>query len=319
MIAAVAALAGCPGQENNSAESGIRVHFAEVHVNERPAVLGKSTGLIESPIAAGPARAVARSISARAVPLDTGGYAHTALEYHEITDNASHGLSMYRMYLVVDHVELVPCASLSQLPMRLLNSLIPTASAHAGHGAEPVGGRSLGEANVIDVVTRDEYYLALGDLAVAPGRYCSVKVALGPAQDDSYGKPVPAAASADDPISTPDVPDLEGKIFALRADYCTTFDAGVCVGRARVDIDDAGLTLPDVQTIDFATPLEVSATKRNAFVAIGIAYGTWAHDVNVSLLASDMNERQKFADNIASSLHVFAKGLGGLPPNVSAE
>jgi len=319
ILAAVAALAGCPGQDDNSAESGIRIRIAEVHVEGKPAVLGKASGTGEVPLVAAQAREATGSLSARAVASATGGYAHTALENHEFTDNTSRVLSMYRMYLVVDRVELVPCASISQLPLRLLNSLIPTASAHAGHGAEPVGGRSMGKANVIDVVTRDEYYLPLGDLAVAPGRYCGAKVALGSAQDDSYGIPVPAAASADNPTSTPDVPNLVGKMFAMRADYCSTFDAGVCVGRTKVDIDDAGLLLPAVQTIDFATPLEVGGTKRNAFVAIGIAYGTWAHDVNVALLASDMNERQKFVNNMASSLHIYAKGLGDLPSNVSSE
>ncbi len=316
-------LVGCPGLEDNGSESGVRVRFAEVHVEDKPTVLGKVSGVTVLPVATSKVQDSANSLSASAVAIELGGYAHSSLERHDVTDNSGHVLSMYRMFLVVDQVELVQCVSIAQLPARLLTRLssifIPTASAHAGHGAEPVGGRSLGEANVINVVTRDEYYLALGDLAVAPGRYCSARVALGIAQDDAYGKVEAAVASTDNPVTSPEVPDLKGKMFALRADYCSTMDAGVCAGRTRVDIDDVGLTLPAIQTLEFATPLELSDSKRTAFVAIGIAYGAWAHDVNVSLLVSDINERQKFLNNMASSLHVYAKGLGDLSSNVSFE
>lgn len=312
-------LVGCPGLEDNGSESGVRVRFAEVHVEDKPTVLGKVSGVTVLPVATSKVQDSANSLSASAVAIELGGYAHSALERHDITDSSGQVLSMYRMFLVVDQVELVQCVSIAHLPARLLSIFIPTASAHTGHGAEPVGGRSLGEANVINLVTRDEYYLALGDLAVAPGRYCSARVALGFAQDNAHGKVEAAVASTDNPVTSPEVPDLKGKMFALRADYCSTIDAGVCAGRTRVDIDDVGLTLPTIQTLEFATPLELSESKRTAFVAIGIAYGAWAHDVNVSLLVSDINERQKFLNNIASSLHVYSKGLGGLPSNTSFE
>ena len=150
-----------------------------------------------------------------------GGYDTSNIEHHDITDNSSHLVSVYRAYVVLDEFQLVRCTSLSQFPRMLL-------------------------------------------------------------------------------------------------DYCSTTDgAGGCLGRSKIDIDDTGLTLPEEQTITFAQPLEIGGSVRHAYIAVGIAYGEWMHDVNAALLTSDMNERQKLFNNIASSLHVYSKGLGDLPANVA--
>jgi hypothetical protein len=302
-------LSGCPGQDDNVAEPGLSVHFAEVHVEQR--------------LSAGAAAQAASAVKANAVAVKSaaavaGGYDKASLEHHDIIDGSGHLLSLYRAYLVLDEIELVPCMSLAQLPRLLLDGLIPAARAHAGHGAEPVGGRALDKPNVIDIVTQDEYLLPLGDHAAAPGRYCGVRVWLARFAGDGYGQPATAPASQDDPTTVPDVPDLSGKAFALRADYCALDDgAGTCLMRAKVDIDDDGLTVPAALTLSLDQPLEVNATRRNAYVAIGIAYGEWVHDVDVSLLANDAYEKQKLFDNIAASIHVYSQGLGDLPVNVT--
>ena len=308
-IAAAVLLSGCPGQDDNYAESGLTVHFAEAPLEQQLSI----TSAAIAP--AGNTNVSASAVRALAISAP-GGYDFDNLEHHDIIDGNRHLFSMYRMYIVLDEIELVRCASLAQLPRMILNSIIPAASAHAGHGAEPVGGRSLDEPNVIDIVAQDEYILPLGDFAVAPGQYCGIQVSFTRLGSEGYGKPDAAPASGDDPISTPEVPDLTGKMFALRGDYCSTPDGlGGCVGCSSVDIDDAGLAIPEAQTVRFAHPLELSETHRYGYVAVGIAYGQWVHDVDVSLLSSDMNERQKLLNNIADSIHVYSTGLGDLPLN----
>lgn len=314
-VAAVFLLSGCPGLEENNIESGLTVHFAEVHLEQQLTTLAAGvTQVIASPEAAA-ADVSAGLVTALAISAP-GGYDFDNLEHHDIVDNNSHLFSMYRMYVVLDKVELVPCSSVSQLPKIIFNSIFPAAQAHAGHGAEPVGGRSLDKPNVIDIVTQDEYILPLGDLAAAPGKYCGLRVSFSRLGADSYGKPEPTPPSSDDPITSPEVPELSGKMFALRADYCSTPDgAGGCAGRTKVDIDDSGLVIPAARTVSFVQPLELSETRRSVYVAIGIAYGNWVHDVDVSILNSDLYERQKLLNNIADSIHVYSKGLGDLPIN----
>lgn len=310
IVASFATLYGCPGQDENKGESGLIVHFAEAHL-EQQLITSASTILTAS----------AQSdltVSANAVTTlaATGGYDRENLQHHDIIDNNNHLLSIYHAFLVLDEVELVACTSLSQLPLFLLNTLIPTASAHAGHGSEPVGGRGLDKPNVIDIVTQDEYILPLGDLSVSPGSYCGIRVSFTRAANAVYGKPDVIPASDDDPTTLPEVPDMTGKMFVLRADFCSTPDGiGGCAGRSKVDIDDTALELPSAQTLSFAQPLEVNETVRSAYVTVGIAYGQWVQDIDVSLLTSDLNERQKLLNNIANSVHIYANGLGDLPVN----
>ena len=301
LIIVLLLLSGCLGQEENSAQSGLTVHVAEVHVEAQTATAAKAS--------------VDALVQKAAV---AGSYDRANLEHHDIHDGAGHLLSLYRAYLVVDEIELVKCASVAALPRMLLNAIIPTAEAHAGHGSEPVGGRNLDKPNVIDIVTQDEYYLALGDVAVAPGDYCAMRVSLARLSGEAYGEPEVVAASTDEPTTVPGVPDLTGMIFSIRADYCAADDgAGNCLQHAKVDIDEYGFATPTVKTIAFSQPLVVAATRREAFVAFGIAYGEWVENIDVSLLPGDAGERQKLLDNIVGSLHVYAKGFGDLPINVT--
>lgn len=300
MFIAVLALAGCPGGDEEGVQSGLVLHLAEVHGETEPGgVPLDSTGVQNSAAV-------------------QGGYDQTQLEHHDIRDENGRFLSLYRAYLVLDRLELVPCTSLAQLPRRMIDTLIGTAEAHAGHGAEPVGGRSLDKPNVIDIVTQDGFILPLGDLAVAPGRYCGLRVSLVRLAGDAYGKPAFAAASNDDPITSPEVPDLAGKIFSIKADYCAEVDGvGECTRRVRVDVDDDALNEPAARTLDFDRPLDVNADLREVYIAVGIAYGDWLQDVNITLLTSDIAERQKVLDNIAASLHIHSQGLGELPANIA--
>lgn len=292
-------IAGCPGQDENSAQTGMEVHLHEVHVEDRnPSAMRKAS---------------MNKAAAIATLEATGGYDHLNLESHEITDAHTHVLALYRAYLVLDDLKLVKCSSVAELPRILLNGIIRTAAAHAGHGSVPVGGRALDKPNVIDIVTQEGYFLPLGDLAIAPGRYCGLKVSLARMGNEAYGKPAFAAASSDDPTTVPEVPEMSGKIFALRSDYCSADDgSGTCITRTKVDIDDGGLTAPTARTIDFTTPLEVNTALPEAYVALGIAYGEWGNNVDVSLLATDSNEVTKLMNNIADSIYLYSKGLGDI-------
>lgn len=297
IVAAAFATAGC--NEDNSIQSGITVHMAEVHTEARPG-----------------AAFVTPTIPPSAATIE-GGYDQANLEKHPIRDTNNRTLVLYRAYLVLNDLELVPCTSLAGLSRRLLDSLIPTASAHAGHGTEPVGGRSLDQPNVIDIVTQEGFILPLGDRAVAPGRYCGVRVALVRLAGEAYGEPEFAAASNDDPTTVPEIPDMSGRIFSIRADYCDeTNGSGECTRRVKVDVDDNGLTEPAARIIDFDQPLEVNELLREAYVIVGIAYGEWVQDVDVTQLGTSTAELQKLLDNIAASIHVNAIGLGDLPANI---
>lgn len=313
VLSVLLTLSGCPGVEENSATSGLVVHFAEVHMEDQQ---DEAAVPIKMRATQTPNFTSANLVTAASVAAP-GGYDHVNLEHHHIHDKNGKSLSIYRAYLVVDDLELIPCTSVVQLSRKLLNGLIPSAQAHTGHGSEPVGGRALDKPNVIDIVTQDEFILPLGDAAVAPGRYCGMRVSIVRLASEAYGKPTYLSPSSDDPTTMPEVPDLSGKTFALRADYCDTSDGdGVCTHRTKVDIDDVGLTTDISQTVEFDTPLVLSADWREAYVAVGIFYGEWVKDIDVTLLNSDAGERQKLLNNIAASIQVHEKGLGDLPPNI---
>lgn len=298
IIAGAAALCGC--NEDNSIESGLTVHLAELHTSARPG-----------------AEAVEVTVTPSS-DLVQGGYDQANLEKHPIRDVNGRSLALYRAYVVLDGLELVPCTSLASAPQRLLDALFPSAHAHAGHGSEPVGGRSLDKPNVIDIVTQEEFILPLGDLPIAPGRYCGVRVGLVRLAGEAYGKPDYAPASTDDPTTVPEIPEMAGRIVSIRADYCAQTDgSGLCTQRVKVDVDDGGLAEPGAVTLDFDQPLELSATLREAFLVVGIAHGEWVRNVDITRLDSDAGELQKLLDNIAASIHVYASGLGELPPNIA--
>lgn len=293
------ALQGCAGNDDNAAAEGLVLHVAQTHYQKNEVV--------------------------GATELAAGGYAQNALEHHTLRDQNGVELSLYRTYLVLDDIRLLPCTSLTQLPARLLNFVLPSAMAHAGHGSEPVGGRALDKPNVIDLITQDGFILPLGDAAIAPGRYCDVQVSLTRLAGDGYGQLPFVAASNNDPISEPEVPEMSGRIFAMRADYCAVRNAAQqngtqpCLQRQQVNIDDACLTAPLTQTLSLLTPLDINTTLREAYITIGIEYDGWLANIDATLLANDVNERQKLLDNISASLRVFNQGLGDLPPNISGD
>jgi hypothetical protein len=299
VLAAALALGGCLGMTSDEIETGLTLHLAEAHGEAKPD---------EEPL---------ELTGTPDAPGMTGGY-DAAAEHHTVPDGTGRLVSLYRAYVVLARPELVPCPSIAALPGRLMDALVPSAYAHAGHGAEPVGGRALDKPNVIDLVTRDDFLLPLGDAATSPGRYCGVRVGPARPTGETYGKPDFAPASADDPTTDPGVPDLAGRAFALRGDYCTATDGGgLCTLRAKVDVDDAGLDLPPAVALDFDAPLVLDGTRREGYVAVGIAYGEWLQGVDAARLASDAGARQALLDAVAASLHVRYAGLGDLPLSVA--
>jgi hypothetical protein len=284
-------ISGCPGLAENERSTGLVVHLAETHQDLSGHGAGSNTGAA------------------------TGGYAYDQLEYHTLRDTQGTRLSMYRAYLILDNITLMPCSSLSYFFEKAFAQLISTAHAHGGHGTAPVSGRALDQPNVIDIITREEYILPLGDLAIAPGRYCGATVTLTPLNTAGYGVPTPAAASQDDPITQPEVPNLLGKRWAISADYCVSEVDGICQQRAKIDIDNTALTAPDTYQIHLTEPLIIHADLPESYLAIGINYGNWLDGVDVTLLNVSIAERQKLQDNIRQSFFIYDQGLGELPPN----
>jgi len=296
LLAALVLLGGCPGLEDNDVNTGLVLHVAETHVQARPGAPDVDVGTLPS------------------APDMTGGYAQSSLEHHPIEDLNGRAVSIYRAYVTLDNIELVPCVSLSEL---LLGILVNRAYAHAGHGSEPVGGRSLDRANIIDIVTQEGFILPLGDVAIAPGRYCGVRASVVRAAGDAYGLPAYQPASLDNPTTAPEVPYMAGRMVSLRADYCAAVNGtGQCTQRVNVDIDDDGLSEPLRRTYDIDPPLELSAARPEAFIVIGIAHGEWLDGLDATTLTSDANARQTLLENIANSVHVNARGLGALPANL---
>jgi hypothetical protein len=291
------ALGGCGN--DNLIESGLSVHLGETHTEARPGENINTPDIIPS----------AAQVQ--------GGYDQANLEKHPVRDINGRTLSIYRAYVVVDNLELLPCPQIADLPVWLLDLVFPVARAHAGHGSEPVGGRSLDKPNVIDIVTQEGFVLPLGNSALAPGRYCGIRVGLVRLASEGYGQPQPVPASTESPTTRPEVPYLPGSIFAIRADYCAQTNAtGQCLQRVKVDIDDGGLAEPLARTIPFDQPLELNDANREIYVVLGIAYGEWVSNLDVTLLATDQGETGKLLANIADSIHVNATGLGDLPVNI---
>jgi hypothetical protein len=296
-------LTACPGTDDNQQTEGLTVHWGETHYSA-----------VENSSQPAPA---------------SGGYAQAQLEHHDIRDQNGIQLSVYRAYLVINQLELVPCTSIAQQPYKHfdasfaqtvfsflkpgLHFFIPNAFAHAGHGIEPVGNRGLDKPNVIDITTQDQFTLALGDAPIAAGRYCDIKVSLVRLSQDAYGKPDPIAASQNDPITTPEIPDMSGRMFSLRADYCATREEDDCLHRERVDIDDTGLSEPLTETIALKSPIEISRTLDEIYIIVGIDYSQWLENIDIKQLSQSHTERQKLAQNIYRSFHVYGQGLGELP------
>ncbi|MGH8530496.1 MAG: hypothetical protein ACRETN_11770 [Nevskiales bacterium] len=314
VLGAVFTLSACPGGSGDSSiEPGISVRFAEVHM--------------ESKDGEGHHAKQTTAASASTAPEDDfkhggshgGGYNHDGLEHRHASDTNGKGLSLYRIYLVLNQLQLVQCASVARVPGLLLDRLLGVAYAHGGNAPGPVGGRALDQPNVIDLMALDDQTLVLGDAALAPGRYCGVRVSLVRLAGGAYGKPEFVADEGDPPV--PGHPDMAGKAFAIKADYCSqrglpteTVPNGPCIERATADvIDDGSAVIPAFVEMSFDHPLVLSSDNRKGHMRLGIAYGGWVHDVDITKLGSDPAERQKVLNNILASVHVDAAGLGPLP------
>ncbi len=303
-------LAACPGGGSNEIMPGVRVRFAEIHMEAQDSAVHDATAAsAKQTEPASPAPEPAADFKA--------GYDHD-FDHHHVSDKNGSGFAMYRIYLVLDQLQLVQCPSLARGPGLLLNGLLGVADAHEGGGPEPVGGRALDKPNVIDLLAQDNTTLALGDAAIQPGRYCGARVSLVRLAGDAYGKPAFVADEGDPPA--PGHPDMAGKAFAIKADYCSQHGVptevlpnGPCVELSTVDVDDGGTIIPAFLERSFDHPLVLTSANREGHVRLGIAYGDWVHDVDITKLGSDAAERQKLLDNILESIHLHAVGRGAPP------
>lgn len=297
-------LISCGGE--NHIESGISIQVGETHSETLPGDDYATPSLLPNNASV------------------NGGYDSLSLEKHPLRDITGRVVSLYSAYVVIDEVQLRPCSSLAEGAARMLRGvaglIVPAAYAHAGHGSEPLGGRALDKPNVINIVTQEGFILPLGELPLAPGSYCGINLSMRPLWRDAYGLAEAEEASTDNPISNPGVPDMTGRMLYLQSDYCAELnDANECIYRVRVDIDDGGLPEPTTITINFASPLQLDAERRQGFAIVGIAYGQWLHNVDITRLSGNATELNKLLNNIASSFYAYETGLGGLPANVLSD
>ncbi|HEY1076739.1 MAG TPA: MbnP family copper-binding protein [Fontimonas sp.] len=190
-------------------------------------------------------------------------------------------------------VELVACeatvsARLLDLGARL--NPIATAQAHAGHeGEAPEGFVSVVGGDASD----------LGSLVAMPGEYCALVVELQPGgveagkHGDSLDTSMSGAAVNVAPCYYPGTVGLSDA-DALAATAHSCIQAKYSGEARRV-------------TLNFAKPLTLDGSHRQASLDLVVRYEDWFEGVDFTKLASDAAQQAKVADNVAASLHVVGE------------
>jgi len=189
-----------------------------------------------------------------------------------------------KAYFVVTGAELVVCEETALLPKWL--SFTGTAHAHT----ETTPTKS-GVPYVIDASEAVEEPAAIGTAMPPPGRYCTAKITIGPADTDAEGLPEEG-------------PELVGKSLYL---------SGVWGGSSTpfvFESDDTvvvNLTFTDEE--GDPSPL-VLDDPAGASVTIGATYDTWLDGVDFDSMTPDQQVAAALA-SVADSLQQFHGETGG--------
>lgn len=193
-------------------------------------------------------------------------------------------------------VELVPCSSImAKTASGLLSIVLGTAHAHSAHIPS-------GPAGVIDVLKPDLLVWDLGFQGARPGNYCGAKLeiaTLGSASSDGQ-------TGANDEAGI----DMAGKgVLVSPCYYPETANSG------RTPLDSAtphtcieaaytGAAISHVVT--FGEPLSLGEGKRAAHLLLATSYDRWFDGLDMTILAEDLNEQAKLAQNVLESFYLYS-------------
>jgi len=181
---------------------------------------------------------------------DAGAPARAAGSPVTFTTDLGHTVTLTRALVTLESVEVVPCAptALERLWRALPNALLATAHAHT-----PGTPTRLGEPRVLDLLSAAE--VELGALNPPPQRYCTVKVALGAADDHASGLPADGTYQGASLLFEGSV-DAQGasspRSFVLRAEAAAVAGPAFTPGE-----------------------LQLSDSERHAQVLLGLPYARW--------------------------------------------
>ena len=205
---------------------------------------------------------------------------HAADEPRVFTTAENVQITLTRGFIVLQSIEIVGCetASLGRTIWRNIYrglTLLPEAHAHSLSS-----GTRLGEPFVEHILGEDLLMNEVGDLEPPQGRYCQIRIVVGPADDDAANLPADT--------------DMVGHSLILEGTYAMD----------GADPQPFVLTSDKEQTLtlDLAEPQEFSKDHLDATVVIGMHYNTWLDGVDFSA-TPEAQSSDAFA-NAVGSLHV---------------
>lgn len=196
-------------------------------------------------------------------------------------------IDLERGLVVISAVRLEACPSVALSAARVLAALNPigTAHAHGGDGPTPAGS--------VSVLGADPTAASLGDLTVAPGRYCGVTVQIRPGAADpaTAGQPTDMANTL---VSV--APCYYPSTIGVGADTAAAAEADRSCTEAKITGGARTVTL------NLPTPVVVDAASRTAAVSIRVRHETWFENIDMAALATDAIQQAMLLDNVAASL-----------------
>jgi len=187
-------------------------------------------------------------------------------------------------------VRALTCPSALALLSKALGAIIPAAMAHGGHITAPPGA--------IDVAEPAGTAWTLGELPLAPGRYCGVELSLEQLPASTFTAAVPPPH--DDillytrpchfPNPAPEPPASSHRCYT------------VPVRGAPASVELA-----------FPEPIALDTQTRSLHVEVAIDFATWFDGIDFATLETDPLQQQALLQNVIDSLRIARAATGAAP------
>ncbi len=183
--------------------------------------------------------------------------------------------------------DLVKCESvIARAAGRTLDFLFPAAHAHTAHIPS-------GPAGVIDVLKPDLLVWDLGVQGAQAGQYCGLELRIAPLRSAAEAEVEMAGQSLlVSPCYYPDTAGTPRSPLDSQASHS-------CIEVAYQGEASA--------TVLFAQPLVLNSEHRGAHLMLATAYDRWFDGLDMTLLADDLEQQEKLADNILASFYLYAQ------------